>query len=280
MEESWSYLTSANAVSIPTDPWLRPYSRLKLGFVDALEHYAVALADELIGTVLKDQPPRAWLVTGPPVAAVPSAANHLARLVAHRTAAGVPTVGAIRSRNLRKRTSRGSFPGGHYAELSDAQRARYQEDASTRWVRDKSFAGSAVAVINDADVTGAQERALSRFLCDLGAVRVHWQYIVKVQLPPGTDSAHIEPLLNDATIPSADVLRDVLEGARLWPTTKLLWRLFESDLDTFRAVIDAFPATFRASLVELIDAEEFSLDKAAQERRELLTGRGLFGRES
>jgi hypothetical protein len=272
VEQSWSYLTSVNVTGIPTEPWLRGYSRLKLGFADALEYYAAVLADRLTAEILIGPSPVSWWVTGPPVAAIPAAANHLARLVACRAAGTIPSPGVVRGRELRKRRSRGHFPGSHYAVLDEGERMRFQEEASREWVRDDGFAGCGVVVVNDADVTGAQERMLGRFLTELGVVRVHWQYVVKVQLSPGSDPSRVEPLLNDSTMSSAEAFRAAaVEGmVQLRPTTKFLWRLFESDPVTFDVVRHAMPAPLRAELVRLLDAEGFVLQEAAQERRQLL----------
>lgn len=227
---------------------LEPYSRLKLGFHDAVEFYSYALATPVRKRVLRDA--GAWIVTGPARATVPAAAN----LLASRVTALVAPAAPVREAPLRRAPDVGRFPRAHYGGLDLQARREAMRRSSTVWHPHPSYAGASVVYINDVNVTGTQESLVRTFLVESGVRRVHWQYILEIEGGRGAPQT-VETMLNESTIRSPAELAGAARDAELTVTSKLLWRLFSWDDDAFDQVVGVFSRQTRGEILGLLRDE-------------------------
>jgi PRTase ComF-like len=245
---------------------LEHYSRFKLGFLESIDIYARALAPVLQKRVERDTDDTRWLVTGPPRMAVPAAANILAERVVRQ----LTPHDRILLHELRKTSDVDRFPTDHYGGMDVEARRSALLRSSERWRLDERFSGAAVLVINDVCVTGAQEQMLRHFFIDLGARRVHWQYVFEVEALARHRASHIETALNESTISSADDFVRAAHGAELRITSKLLWRLFSWDDERFGQALVALGATRRREILDLLRKEGLANNSIEQSKLAML----------
>lgn len=204
---------------------------------------------------------------------MPAAANLLAERVAERVARHLTPHDRLRLHELRKTSDVDRFPTGHYGGLDVDGRRRALIASYGRWHTDERFSGAAVVVVNDVCVTGAQERMLRRFLTELGARRLHWQYVLEVDALAFHRASRVETALNESTIGSIDDFVRAVRGAEMRVTSKLLWRLFSWDDDGFARAVAALGAARRREILDLLH-EEGLVDAGVERSKLIMLGGG------
>lgn len=228
-----------------------------------IDLYAVRLVDQLLLVdELKDD---TWFVTGPPVRSLPSAANLIAVQVVHHLRRHDRS--NLSLKNLRKLPDLDRFPHGHFANLDAAARSSVLTRSSTdSWVRDHSFAGRSVVVVDDVRVTGANERALRPFLASLGAERVLWAYLLDLRVDPESAPSVEEPRLNSLFLDENENVAQVLSQHDIQPTTRLVWGLFAMSTDDFAVVSDAISPALAFKVVSILLREGLQPFSEIEER--------------
>jgi len=230
-----------------TNDILADYGPLKVGSRDAIAHYGELLAEATADVIGHNES----VVSAPPYATLPAAANLLAADVATRTAArlGRP-VPLLR---LTRAAIGSGFFETHYAGRDRTGRELYLDETVAGWRSHPGLAGVKVVFINDVRITGAQQRRQREFFARHGVTAVHWQYLAASTsdaLQAGT-----EENLNRLGLDDETAFVELLGSGAWTPTTKALWRLFGLDDALFDHAIATMPSSARQVITDMLLAE-------------------------
>lgn len=269
MIETWDFASIVFSSSLSRDTVPGNYSAFKLGRAEDIATYARMTNDRMVAR-MPEQPYREWLVTGPPLTAIPCAANLLAEsIVALRNLDGGEN---FKYRPVRKSSDAKHFPTGHYAHLDRAERLNVLEAARRDdWAKDTAHLNASIIVIDDVRVTGAHEHVMRSFLEMSGVERVHWQYLLDLRLTPGSTAEVAEPRLNSVSIDDRGIAELVRED-QFQPTTRFVWGLFATDFRQFADVVELMRARMATLILRLIQQEGITIE---DERRHLLVRRAV-----
>jgi hypothetical protein len=274
MRESRDFIANIASSTLSRNGIPGDYSRFKLGSRKEIAGYAHRICDRLLSLLSPVIFSDTWIITGPPMTAIPSAANLLAEdLVARLVENGCTGVSL---RNLRKTPDVGRFPNHHYAELDIQSRERALRDAmANSWCVDEGLSGASMIVVDDVLVTGTNELVLRDFLGSARVERVHWQYILNYDLDSGSRAEVEEPRLNGLSMNDGGMAR-MLREDEFSPTTRLIWSLFAMAPERyFRMVTEISPST-AASILKLIEQEGIDLGSDARQRELVARSRGGY----
>lgn len=246
------------------------YSRLKLGCKTDVDIFAIRMVEELL--LIDDLKDDDWLVTGLPLTALPSAANLLATQVVEYL--HLHNRSNVSLKNLRKRSDLDLFPHGHFANLDGAGRsAVLARSATDKWLRDGTFVGRSVIVVDDVRVTGANERALRLFFESLGTQRVFWAYLLDLKIDRDSEPGVEEPRLNSLYFDGIKDIAQVLRTFDVQPTTRLVWGLFAMAPADFAEVREAISPALASTIMSTMLREGIQLSSELSARWSFLEER-------
>ena len=265
--ETWDRLQEL--VTIPSDPTgtiLEFYAELKVGKWSAIDYYASRLTKPILDA-LEDHPARdgTWLITAPPMAAVPAAANLLSKQVCQLLAALRPNA-KFHAFNLRKEPLGPLFLENHYGSSDYDGRSRYLRQTTSGWHTEPRLTNSSVIFVNDVYVTGAQEACQRAFFAASGVTNIHWHYILSVTASDHKAAAMIEAPLNYCGLARDEDFIAMLSSAHFTVTSKCLWRLLNLNDYSFQCAVAAMPSHQCRHIISLLAAERVPLTSRISDR--------------
>jgi len=233
----------------PALPLFKHYPAMKLGVRESIRFYA-ALLLPLAEKVVASRPEiTEWVVTAPPLYAIPAGANLIAwevfRLLAEKSSSNA----SLRSVDLHY--SLPFAPVIHNTVANDQSRLSVaSRDQSRRMLHEgkwspkpdpADFRGRGVIFINDINVTGTQQKYARLTLDSVEPAAVHWLYIFQVDPDLGRSHPEIEFNLNYLNINSFEDFTQILASADIDYTSRAVARLFDypaGDLQPFFRSLD------------------------------------------
>lgn len=258
-EETSLALHTISSLPLDSDcPLYAHYPAMKLGVLESVRHYAHLLVP-LVETIMNSRPESAgWVLTAPPLHAMPAGANLLAREV-HRmlgegTARFVDLHYALpnpKSHDFRKGPE---YSGSGLADRV-ADRRRLLTGAWAPKPDPADFRGRDVIVINDINVTGTHERFMRRNLATVAPASINWIYIVQVDSELGHAHPELEQSLNYLTLESYEDFAAVMTGADIEFTSRCISRLLRHPVETLAPLVRSMDEARRRRLAQLIEDE-------------------------
>lgn len=242
------------------------YPAMKMGVRESVQFYA-ALLLPLAETIVARHPEiTEWVVTAPPLYAIPAGANLIAwevfRLLTARGSCGV----VMRSVDLRY-----SLPylplihGTHTNDQSStgvANRIRSRRQLHEgKWAPKpdpEDFRGRAVLFINDINVTGTQQKFARLTLDRVQPALVHWLYIFQVDPDLGRAHPEIEYNLNYLNLDTFDDFAEAVATADIDYTSRAVARLFDYPIEQLGPLFRSLDPARRARLHQLATEEGVS----------------------
>jgi hypothetical protein len=253
--------------SLPLDPQFplfHHYPAMKLGVRESVAFFVQLLvprAREILACAPDD---REWVVTVPPLFAIPAAANLLAREIWRELAASSPGRPAPRLVELRYAapnpvTAHLEAPASDYSRASVADRmtSRHQlyEGRAGVAVDREVFQSRAVLFVNDINVTGTQQHFMRRALTPAKPASIHWLHALQVDPALGRSHPEIEYALNHLRFASFEEFAEVAASPGIDHTARCVDRLLQHELAALEPVFRAMDAERSKQLLELA-AEE------------------------
>ncbi|MGH9420451.1 MAG: hypothetical protein ACRD3J_10780 [Thermoanaerobaculia bacterium] len=202
-----------------------------------------------------------WIITAPPLRAVPSGANLIAWEVYR-------ILGNPSGKNLRVIDLRYTMPNPLsliFSEASDLSRSGVEARISNRrsLLEGKGapkpdpadFRGRGVIVINDINVTGTQQRFLQKVIEPVEPASIHWLYIIQVDAALGLANPEIEYSLNNLSLQSFEELARIVSSADVDYTSRCITRHFRYPEDMLKPLIESLDGARRTRLRQLVDDE-------------------------
>jgi hypothetical protein len=258
--------------SIPLDPdfpLFNQYPAMKLGVRDSVRHYANLLAP-LAETMMASLPGTTdWVVTAPPLYAIPAGANLLAWETSRILKMRIPRKSSLWMADLRYSlanpqsqdfTSRGEYSSSGVAERIANRRRLLEGDWAPR-PDPADFRGRAVLVINDINVTGTQQVFLQRVIETAQPASIHWLYIFQVEAALGRSKPELEYSLNHLNLDTFEDFAEIVARADIDYTSRCISRLLR------------YPEAMLAPLIRSLD------DERRKRLRELIIAEGAFLRD-
>lgn len=253
--------------SLPVDfdqPLFAHYPAMKMGHKSAVDFYVAPMA-ELAGKAMSARVnSKEWVITAPPYQALPAAANLLCWKVKKALEDGLSDEYVLTLLNL------------HYANAqlcANSERDfRLRYDYSRNSIEDRTkerhrlqddiglhkavLSGRNILVINDIKVTGIQQDHMTRSFEQVKPAHVEWLYIFVVDRELGVKHPEIEHRINNSSLDSTQEYRRILCADETHHTARCISRLYNHDLDDFKALIDALEPARRRHLCDLVEAEQ------------------------
>jgi hypothetical protein len=251
---------------------LAHYGRFKIGDPAALASFAAPLADSVLAQIERlPASGAAWVLTSPPAAELPAAANLLCAAVHNRLCSRTDAV-PVTLVELRRESYGGVLGEAHYGGRTPEGRRAYMDRAERSWHRNESLDGAHVLFVNDVRVTGTQEDYQRQCFEAWGVARVHWQYLIMVTVPDAEGAARLEEPLNHAGLNTDEFIAAAADPG-LTITTKFVWRLFSLDDSQFSAAVGVMATPIRRRVFNAVSAQEPPTDGRFAERLRFLRGR-------
>jgi hypothetical protein len=232
----------------PQLPLFKHYPAMKLGVRESVRFYA-ALLLPLVEKIVSSRPEITdWVVTAPPLYAIPAGANLIAWEVFRLLTAKNSINANIRSVDLRY--SHPSPPsnnprGADYSGSGIANRVQNRQALHEgKWAPKPDpadFRGRGVLFINDINVTGTQQKYVRGTLERVEPALIRWLYIFQVETVLGREHPEIEYALNFLNIATFEEFASVLAHADIDYTSRAVGRLFtysEEELGPFVRTLD------------------------------------------
>jgi hypothetical protein len=253
--------------SLPLDPQFplfQQYPAMKLGVRASVRYYA-SLLTRLAETVIGSAPDETqWVVTAPPLYAIPAGANLLAGEVFRALSETAPGRLSIRSVDLRyalpnPQKAQDVLPAGDYSNSGIADRIRNRKELHEgEWAPRPDaadFRGRAVLVINDINVTGTQQQFLQQTLETVNPASIHWLYIIQVDPALGRSSPELEYSLNHLNLETFDDFVEVVARADIDYTSRCVARLFGYSESELASLVRSIDESRRRKLYQLAAGE-------------------------
>jgi hypothetical protein len=268
--ESWASLYEVSTIpaSVSGTPF-ENYGRFKVGCEDAIDHYADRLLHPVQRVIEANESVRTWLLTAPPIAVLPAAANLLCVSVLRKLLSRMPEFD-LTVRWLRKAPLRDLFMSDHYGNRDLVGRHRYLTQTSSGWIPDAQLRNASIIFINDVHVTGAQEERLRRYFmgCDVGFV--HWQYLFVVNATNLQSAPPVEKRLNRIGLATESDFISLIDHPAITITSKFLWRLFSLSEVGFRQAVSRMPLARCTCVVQLLNDEAVPFEGTLRRKFEIL----------
>jgi PRTase ComF-like len=236
--------------ALPLDagfPLFERYPAMKLGVRDAVRFYARALAP-LARTVVAGD---GWVITAPPLYAVPSGANlvawELSRILGARMV-------DVRYTAPHAQLVRDEYSNTGVAERTANRRSLHESEFAPK-PSAEDFGGRAVLVVNDIHVTGVQQEFLRRTLETARPSRIRWLYIVRVAPSLAATNPEIEFQLNHINMATFEELVDVAARAEVDYTSRCIARILALPEGDFEILLRSLSAERRSRLHQLMTEE-------------------------
>jgi hypothetical protein len=234
------------------------YSRFKLGCRRDINQFATWMQHDIAVSLGQRLVSESWFITGPPLTSLPSAANLLALEVAERLRGKGADVIA---RNMTKRSDTARFPQGHYASLTEQERAEELTQSMTdKWIHDPSFRGGNVIFLDDVKITGSHEMIVRQYFSAQSVKAVHWHYLLEVQINEEFHAHTEEPRLNNLFIDRPGELLDIFRRNDLTPTTKMVWGLFSMSIEAFNEICQVITKATATKILRALISEGINVN--------------------
>jgi hypothetical protein len=265
----------------PDFPLFRHYPALKVGVGESVRFYANLLIP-LAAKIANSHPEwKNWVVTAPPLYALPSAANLLAWEIAGALPALLPPHVSLRVVDLRYSLPDPQNAGEVRREVEyssspvEARIKNRQRLHEGKWApRPDSgdFRDRAVLFINDINVTGTQQRYVRKTLETVHPASIQWMYVIQVEPELGLSHPEIEGALNRLNLETFEAFAEVFSREDFEDTTRGTARLFEYSLEQFGVLVRSLDASRRRKLHRLIREEGSYASEENEAKMALLAG--------
>lgn len=253
--------------SLPVDfdqPLFADYPAMKMGLKSAVDSYVAPMAELAKTAMSAHLNCKDWVITAPPYQALPAAANLLCWKLETALKADLPDdyvltlldlhyvnaqlcANSERDFRLRYDYSRNSI------EDRTKERDRLQDDIG---LHEAILSGKGVLVVNDIKVTGIQQEHMTRSFARVKPAHVEWLYIFAVDPELGVKHPEVEHRINSSRLQSLQEYQRILCADDTHHTARCISRLYNHDLDEFKALIDALKPAKRRHLLDLVEAEQ------------------------
>jgi hypothetical protein len=264
LESTWALHTIASAPLDADVPLLQQYPAMKLGVRESVLYYAARLVPLAERAIAAQPECMQWVLTSPPLRAIPAAANLLAAEVHRRLGERVSSGVSIREAQLRYLLAdpQGTFDRGQGHEYSKSgveERVRNQQriyggEAGPR-VDPGIFRDRAVLFVNDINVTGTQQNFVRQALETAGPAGIHWLYVVEIEAGLGRSHPELEHALNSLRLGTFEELAALVMQAEVDVTARCVARLLAGSAEQLRALAGSLSKRRRDELVSLAIAE-------------------------
>lgn len=243
-------------------PVFHHYPAMKLGVRESIAFFVELLVPQAQQIMARAPVDRAWVVTVPPLFAIPAAANLLARGICEALSRGdrraAPLV-ELRYAAPSPATLGQEAPAADYsrASLADRVKTRQQlyEGRARVAVDAEQFRDRAVLFVNDINVTGTQQHFMRRALAPARPASIHWLHVLQVDPELGRAHPEIEYELNHLRFAPFAELAALVASPGIDPTARCVDRLFQHDVAALEPVFQAMGADSASRLLALA-AEE------------------------
>lgn len=253
----------------PRFPLFEHYPAMKIGVRESVRYYASLLAPLAAEIIAAEPETMEWVVTAPPLYAIPAGANLLAwevyRILTERMLAGrSPSHLSIREVNIRyalpiPSMTRHVLPGDDYSSSGVDHRIRNRqavhEGEGAPKLDAADFRGRAVLYVNDINVTGTQQFYMQRALDALHPASIHWLYVIQVDPALGRSNPEVEYSLNYLNLDSFEDFAEIVANADIEYTSRCVARLFAYPQSQLEPLFRSLEARRRKRLHQLASAE-------------------------
>jgi PRTase ComF-like len=232
---------------------LASYPALKLGERESTTHYARRLAPVAQALIAANPQSTAWTLTAPPYHAIPAAANLLCREVFDLLKGSFGPPVQLSLIEIKENVERLENHRAHadYSRLSSTERIESRERSASAIVHHQSLLGRTVIFINDANVTGAQQRVMRRYFEAVGVPAIHWLYIIDVEDALGPEAPQVEYELNNSRFRSFDEFATLASTGDLDFTSKCIAKILSYDIVELTRLFGMLPERRRSRILEL-----------------------------
>ena len=259
----------------PHFPLFQQYPAMKLGVRESVRFYARLLAP-LAEKIMAGEPDTTeWVMTAPPLYAIPAGANLVAREVYRILGELTPRHVRLQYVDLRyalpdPRAAHDPLRAGDYSNSGVAARIENRRQLHEgKWAPrpdPADFRDRAVLVINDINVTGTQQDFIERTLGTVHPASIHWLYVLQVDPPLGRTSPEVEYALNHLNLETFEEFAAIVAGADIDYTSRCVARLFGDSRDRLVPLLRSLDETRRRRLHQLV-TEEGSYTAEASEAK-------------
>lgn len=248
----------------PHFPLFEHYPAMKIGVQESVRYYASRLAPLAAEIIASEPETMEWVVTAPPLYAIPAGANLLAwevyRMLAERAAGHR----CIREVNLRyalpiPSMTRHVLPGADYSSAGIEHRIRNRqalhEGEGAPRLASADFRGRAVLYVNDINVTGTQQTFMQRALDAVHPASIHWLYVIQVDPSLGRSNPEVEYSLNYLNLDSFEDFAESVARADIEYTSRCVARLFAYPHAQLEPLLRSLDVTRRKRLHQLVTEE-------------------------
>ena len=219
-------------------PIFQRYSSMKLGVEEDVAHYACMLAS-LVAQVIRAIPNHEeWVLTSPGYNVIPAAANLLCSQTYSILRGSLPPTVRLERIDIREQRNYVNYDDRKnireyrdYSKLDVSQRRLSRDRSMDFVIKDASFRHRHVIFVNDINVTGAQQHAMSRYFAELETAMVQWIYVIDVDNAIARSNPQIEHTINNLNLRSFDDFLRVVVDQPIQFTSKCIWRMFSYSLD-------------------------------------------------
>jgi hypothetical protein len=255
--------------SLPLDPQFplfQHYPAMKLGVRESVAFFVQLLVPRAREILACEPDDREWVVTAPPLFAIPAAANLVAREICRelggaRGSHRAPRLVELRYAAPNPVTCHLEARASDYsrASVADRVKSRHQlyEGRAGVVVDPEVFRDRAVLFINDINVTGTQQHFMRRALTPALPASLHWLHVLQVDPVLGRSNPEVEYALNHLRFASFEEFAELVVSPGIEHTARCVDRLFQHDL----AVLEPVFRTMGAERAKPL------LDGAAEEGR-------------
>ena len=248
----------------PRFPLFAHYPAMKIGVRESVRYYASLLAPLATEIITSEPETMEWVVTAPPLYAIPAGANLLAWEVYRILAGSAASHLSIREVNIRyalpiPSMTRHLLPGDDYSSSGIDHRIRNRqalhEGEGAPKLDPADFRGSAVLYVNDINVTGTQQYYMQRALDAVHPASIHWLYVIQVDPSLGRSNPEVEYSLNYLNLDSFEDFAEIVARADIEYTSRCVARLFAYPQAQLEPLFRSLEATRRKRLHLLASAE-------------------------
>ncbi|MEA2164758.1 MAG: hypothetical protein QOK37_2885 [Thermoanaerobaculia bacterium] len=249
-------------------PLFAYYPAMKMGVRESVRFYA-ALLLPLAETIVASHPEiTEWVVTAPPLYAIPAGANLIAWEVFRLLTAGGSRDVVMRSVDLRYslpylpviRNTRTNDQSSSSVATRIQSRRQLHEGKWAPKPDPSDFRDRGVLFINDINVTGTQQKYARLTLDRVQPALVHWLYIFQVDPDLGRAHPEIEYNLNYLNLDTFDDFAEAVANADIDFSSRAVGRLFDYPIDKLAPLFRSLDPSRRARLHQLAIQEGVSPD--------------------